>query len=264
MKTRILIFLIALATLVGCGMGKAQKGPRSAPRAADRFAEEIEYIDSLRWITGGPEYALDTIDPDTLRSTWEGFAKLFTEEKYEEAYDYLKDKGRYGNVLIYLRNSTAQYVFVSTVWNYCVSAHAGSDEEYFKELEPDYALVLLLTRGVVEMGGDDPYIPPHYMDLVMEYSRLLLTMNEITTSETFDEEIYFAAKATYGDEMMASFLGLVFRSKYLCKVGREAKAHSELEAFRQRARNECQGEELEKLLAAIDATERDMTKTELD
>ena len=264
MKTKILTILLAVATLAGCGMRKAQNQPYNTTRTTERYAEEIEYIDSLRWITGGPEYALDTIDPDTLRSTWEGFAKLFTEEQYEDAYYYLKDKERYGNVLIYLRNSTAQYVFVSTVWNYCVSAHAGSDEEYFKELEPDYGLVLVLTRGVVEMGGDDPYIPPHYMDLVMEYSRLLLTMNEITISETFDEEIYFAAKATYGDEMMARFLGLVFRSKYLCNVGREAMAHSELDAFRQRARNECQGEELEKLLAAIDATERDMTKNGID
>lgn len=234
---------------------------RSVSSEGTAYAEEISHIDSLRWLTGGAEYPDDMpIDPDTLKYAWTGFAELYSRGEYEAAYDYLKEEQRYPNVLIYLRNSTAQYEFVSTVWNVCVSAHAGSDEDYYKEIESEYSLVLLLTKTVVKMGGETPYVPPHYMNMVMEFGRLILTMKDYERAETFDEEIYFAAKSMYGDERMARFLGLAFRCPYLCRVGKEELAHRELETFRREVRQGCSGEELAKLLSAIDATERDMTK----
>lgn len=260
---KVLLAFLAFVYIVpvGCSQGRNQIGARRTNNCPVEYAEEIMYLDSLRWLTGGPEYAKEnTIDPDTLRMAWTGFAELYSRGKYEAAYYYLKAEQRYPNVLIYLRNSTAQYEFVSTVWNECVSAHAGSDEEYFKEIEDEYSLALLLTRTVVEMGGEEPYVPPHYMNMVMEFGQLILTMKDYERAETFDEEIYFAAKSMYGDERMARFLGLAFRCPYLCRVGREDQAHRELEAFRQKAERECSGEELGKLLSAVDATEKDMVK----
>lgn len=256
-KVIIAIWAFAYIVLVSCSQGRNNIGANCSAV----YAEEIMYMDSLRWLTGGPEYAKEnTIDPDTLCMAWTGFAELYSKGEYEAAYDYLKEDQRYPNVLIYLRNSTAQYEFISSVWNVCVSAHAGSDEEYYKEIEDEYSLALLLTKTVVEMGGEDPYVPPHYMNMVMEFGQLILTMKDYERAETFDEEIYFAARSMYGDERMARFLGLAFRCPYLCRVGKEDQAHRELKAFRQKTERECSGEELEKLLSAIDATERDMTE----
>ena len=252
-----LVLMTALVCLFPCCKGRKVSSERVA------YSEDILSIDSLRWLTGGPEYPDDMpIDSDTLKYVWTGFAELYSEGKYQEAYDFLKEEQRYQSVLIYLRNSTAQYEFVSKVWSVCVSAHAGSEEDYYKEIGDEYSQALLHTKNVIEMGGKDPYIPPHYMNMVMEYGRLILAMKDYEKAETFNEEIYFAAKSMYGDERLARFLGLTFRCPYLCRVGQEDQAHRELEVFRQEAKWECSKEELEKLLPAIDATERDMTNSD--
>ena len=259
----VVILLYATTVISGCVQCGNRQNKHLGQINSDSFTEQIMYLDSLRWLTGGSEYPLDiTVDIDSLKMSWTGFAKLYSAGEYYAAYEFLKKDQKYPNVLIYLRNSTAQFEFISTAWNVCVSAHAQSDEEYFKEIEEEYLYVLYLTKAVVEMGGKDPYVPPHYMDMVMELGRLILTMKDYERGEAFDEEIYFAAKSMYGDERMARFLGLAFRCPYLCRIGKESQARRELDAFRNKVKRECSGEELEKLLSAINATERDMTNIE--
>lgn len=257
MNTRHCITLLILSILLA-----ACAHPKS--RSSDDtfgYSEELAHVDSLRWLTGGPEYSeLIDIDPDTLKTSWNEFARLYSQGEFEAAYDYLTEGERYLHVFLYLRNSTAQYEFVSSVWSNCISAHTGTDDEYFDELSEAYSLVLFMTRTVVEMGGDDPYVPPHYMNLIMDYGQLIMTMKDYEKAEVFDREIYFAAYSMYGNDRLARFLGLAFRCPYLCRIGKESQAYEELDLFRQEAMRECSGEELEKLLAALDATERDMTK----
>lgn len=227
------------------------------------YSDEIEYLDSLRWLNPGPEYPDScAVGKGDLDNVWDGFSKLYRSGKYEAAYKFLKEDRRYDLVMIYLRNTTAQFEFISKVWDECVAAYAETEEDYYDEIEEGYSFSLHMTKTVVEMGGDDPYVPPHYMNLVMDYGHLLVDMKDYEKAEAFGQEIYLAAKTMYGDERMATLLKLVYRCPILCSVGKESQAHEELEAFRQQAREECSGEELNLLLAAIDATESDMIQEE--
>ena len=228
--------------------------------------EEIQHLDSLRWLTDGPEYLpFMGIESDTLRMTWRRFVDLYNMGGYSAAYNYLMQGDKYEYVFLYLRNTTAQYEFVSKIWNKCVGEkYADFKDLYFKEMEDAYSDILDITRYVVETWNEDSTIsvPPHYMNLVMEFGDFILKMKDYDKASIFDEEIYFAAKSTWGHDRLASFLALSFRCQYLCRVGKEELAHHELEAFRQQAIKECSKEELEKLLPAINRAEIDMTKTD--
>lgn len=253
---RIILLVMVVFMLLDCHAQTegGKKGQGTIP-----YAEEIVYLDTLRWLTGGVEYPEGVAaDPDSLKKVWAGFAGLYSEGRYAEAYDFLKAGDRYGDVIVYLRNTTAVYAFVSGAWNECVSAHAGPDEDYFREMEGCYSLVLAMTRSVVDLGGEDPYIPPHYMDMVMDYARLIMTMGNFGRAETFDDEIYHASMAMYGHEPMARLLALSFRCPLLCRIGREDQARKELASFRSKTMKGCTGEDFEKLLKGVDAIEKSM------
>lgn len=223
------------------------------------YAPEIQHLDSLRWLIGGHEFH-DGIDipEDSLRFIWSTFASLYSREKYHEAYYFLSHGNSYPYMLAYLRNSTAQYEFVSKIWSTCIAANADSEEEYLRELERELELCLLMTKFIVECGGEGSYIPPHYLDLVTDLGRILLYSKDYEKAESFDQEIYDASKVVYGDDTMARFFAVSYHCIYLCRVGQEELAHEKLDEFRKVAKKECSEELLERLLSEIDAVERDM------
>lgn len=256
MKRTILLSITAACMLLQCctHARDARGGQDTAP-----YAQEIAHLDSLRWLIAGTEFPEGVaVDADSVLHEWKGFAELYCRGEHEAAYEYLKNGDRYGDIIIYLRNSTAVYEFVSGAWNVCVSAHAESDEAYFREIERDYSFVLAMTRSVVELGGDDPYVPPHYMALVMELGSIIMKARDYEKAETFDDEIYRASIAMYGHEPMASLLALSFRCPLLCRTGREDQARKELASFRSKTMKACTGEDFEKLLKGVDAIEKSM------
>ncbi len=222
------------------------------------YAPEIQQLDSLRWLIDGPEFP-DGIEipEDSLRYTWSNFADLYSRGEYQEAYDFLSGGIYYPNMLVYLRNSTAQYEFVSKIWSTCIAANAESEEAYLIELESELDLCLLMTKTIVK-GKGGSYPPLHYMTLVMDMGQVIMDAKDYEKAESFDQEIYDAAKVMYGHDTMAQFLALSYHCNYLCKVGQEELAHKQLDEFRRTVKKECSEEELEKLLPAIDATERNL------
>lgn len=252
--TKVLCALFLAMGISFCSGNNSMKSNQQA-----EYAPEIQQLDSLRWLIDGPEFP-DGIEipEDSLRYTWSTFAELYSREEYKEAYDFLSSGEYYPNMLVYLRNSTAQYEFVSKIWSTCIAANADSEEEYLREFVKELDLCLLMTKFIVECGGEGSYIPPHYLTLVMDMGQVIMDAKDYEKAESFDQEIYNAALVMYGHETMAQFLALSYHCNYLCKVGQEEQAHKEIDEFRKTVKKECSEEELERLLPAIDATERDM------
>ena len=66
-----LTVIVALMAFAGCS-----RGLKFDPSL---YSPEIQFIDSLRYNTGGPEYPEDvTVTPDSLLRSWIGFAERFS------------------------------------------------------------------------------------------------------------------------------------------------------------------------------------------
>lgn len=256
--TKVLCALFLAMGISSCSGNNSMKSNQQA-----EYAPEIQQLDSLRWLIDGPEFP-DGIEipEDSLRYTWSTFAELYSREEYKEAYDFLSSGEYYPNMLVYLRNSTAQYEFVSKIWSTCIAANADSEEEYLREFVKELDLCLLMTKFIVECGGEGSYIPPHYLDLVTDLGQILLYSKDYEKAKSFDREIYDATKVVYGDDTMARFHAVAYHCIYLCRVGQEGQAYKELDEFRNVAKEECSEELLERLLSEIDEIERSMIEEE--
>lgn len=185
------------------------------------YNDEIRVIDSLRLLTDGPEYPNEMRIPEnTLQKTWEKFAELYTANNYKEAYQYVQSGENYGNILVYLRNSTAIYEFISRPYSYCLDSHFDEDDTaYYEAMEDKLLFCLTLTEAVIEMGGEDPYIPPHYLELVSDVARIMRATEDYDRAKDFHNTIYKAIMGITGDEVLAKYYSTQYRSQYLAMRG---------------------------------------------
>lgn len=246
------LLIAAIILLAGCTNGR-----NSEPKPAEsEYAMAIREVDSMRFIRGGDKYA---DEPATL-AAWRDFADLYCNEKFSEAYEFLKKDDNFERIFVYyLRNTTAQYKFVK-LWDKCMMEHSSTKEEYVSEAKDAYLFCLALTRMVVEVGGDDPYVPQHYEDLITDCARFILEDEDWDTAEKFDEEFYFAYKAITGDEWFAQCMAMTFRCFHLCKKGRKDLAEMEIAAFRKEIQLNCPKEQKAKMLEMTDKLENSINE----
>ena len=122
-----LTVIVALMAFAGCS-----RGLKFDPSL---YSPEIQFIDSLRYNTGGPEYPEDvTVTPDSLLRSWIGFAERFSAGDYAGAYDFAQEDNNFSNIVIYLRNTTAQYVFFTSAWS-DVIFNMKASEDFYREMD---------------------------------------------------------------------------------------------------------------------------------
>ena len=209
-----LTVIVALMAFAGCS-----RGLKFDPSL---YSPEIQFIDSLRYNTGGPEYPEDvTVTPDSLLRSWIGFAERFSAGDYAGAYDFAQEDNNFSNIVIYLRNTTAQY------------------------------FNLAMVKTVIAMGGEDGYVPPHYTDLLRSMGMIYRLIGDRSVMESFCEEIYRGYMACgYGD-IPSRLAVLYYRVQFLSDYGEAETALQEVRAFRDVVMEECPPEELASSLEVL-------------
>ena len=125
--TAVLLTAIIALSLPGCSR-KLKFDPSA-------YSPEIQFIDSLRYNTGGQEYPDDvTVPADSLLRSWIGFAERFSAGDYAGAYDFAQEDNNFSNIVIYLRNTTAQYVFFTSAWS-DVIFNMKASEDFYREMD---------------------------------------------------------------------------------------------------------------------------------
>ncbi|MCQ2147088.1 MAG: hypothetical protein MJZ16_06175, partial [Bacteroidales bacterium] len=158
----------------------------------------VFYVDSLRYFTGGPEYAPElNVNADSVAKVWQKFTNYFIKGKYENAYRYLHDDGAENAILVYLRNTTAQYEYINCIKE-AVLDYNCDEEGYYDELMDSFRLNLEMIKMVIVSAWargqeEEYYVPPHYTELVMSMAQMMLYY------EKFDDALPFA------DEIVAAY-----------------------------------------------------------
>jgi len=253
----VLVAMAALAALfTGCGRNRSSV--RSVVADMSLFAPEIQYVDSLRYLTVEPsQLGAMGIDDDINETSWYGFADLYTQRKFDEAYQFVMENDNYANILLYLKNSTAQYQFINVVLSPLMRLHIKDDAEYYREVEGALTYNLFTLKQVIVMGGDNPYIPPHYLDLVLDLEHLYLEEGDLDKAEANITELAFACEASNYNPIATRLLCLDYRCNILRQRGKVAEARTLIKDFSDEILPLAQSdEELQTLAGAIRNLER--------
>lgn len=216
------------------------------------YAPEIQFIDSLRNSTDGPEYPESIKTPaDSLLMSWVGFAERFSAEDWQEAYDFTMYGSNFSNILTWLRNTTAQYEFIVNAWS-SVLFETREINEFYEEMSVLLNLNLAMVKTVVSMGGEGGYIPPHYTDLLRALGLMYRLTGDFGSCEALCDEIYNGYVTCGFSDLTSRLAVLYFRSQYLTESGNATQALQETNDFRDVLLRECAPEELESSLRIID------------
>lgn len=236
--------VIAAATLAGCS--------RELRYRPTDYSPEIQFIDSLRNSTDGPEYPEEITTPtDSLLMSWVGFAERFSAEDWQEAYDFTMSGTNFSNILIWLRNTTAQYEFIVNAWS-SVLFETREINEFYEEMSVLLNLNLAMVKTVVSMGGEGGYIPPHYTDLLRAIGLMYRLTGDFESCEAFCDEIYNGYKACGFSDLTSRLAVLYFRSQFLTESGNAGQAIQETNGFRDIVLKESTPDELESSLLILD------------
>lgn len=244
----VVLSLIAVST--GCGRRQTVHG---VIPDLSMFAPEIQYVDSLRYLTMEPnQVSALGISEDANETSWFGFADLYTQRKFDEAYQFVMDGDNYANILVYLKNTTAQYQFINVILSPLMRLYIKDDKEYYKEVEGALAYNLFTLKQVIVMGGDNPYIPPHYLDLVMDLEHLYFEEGDLDKAEDNLSEIAFACEASNYNPIATRLLTLEYRCNVYKERGDMATAKKLIQEFKDEILPLAQSdEELQTLANAI-------------
>ena len=243
-STIIAAIAVAAALISGCS--------RSLKYNPSRYSPEIQYIDSLRNSTDGPEYPEEIQTPaDSLLMSWVGFAERYTAEDWQEAYDFTMYGSNFSNILIWLRNTTAQYEFIVNAWS-SVLFETKEINEFYEEMSVLLNLNLAMVKTVVSMGGEGGYIPPHYTDLLRAIGLMYRLTGDFDSCNAFCDEIYNGYKACGFSDLTSRLAVLYFRSQFLAESGNAAQALQETNDFREVVLRDCAPEELDSSLLVLD------------
>ena len=248
------IIFTAAAIIAGCSHGLRY-------RPSD-YSPEIQYIDSLRNSTDGPEYSESvTTPPDSLLRSWVGFAERFSAEDWQEAYDFTMSENNFSNVITWLRNTTAQYEFIVNAWS-SVLFEVKEIDEFYEEMSVLLNLNLAMVKTVVSMGGGNGYIPPHYTDLLRAIGLMYRLTGDYVSCDAFCNEIYEGYRACGFSDVTSHTAVLYFRSQFLKESGNAEQAYAELAEFRSSQLPLCPQDELESTILILSEIESSLSGNE--
>lgn len=225
--------MIAAVVVLATGCGRNRQTVHGVIPDLSMFAPEIQYVDSLRYLTAEPnQVSALGISEDANETSWFGFADLYTQRKFDEAYQFVMDGDNYANILVYLKNTTAQYQFINVILSPLMRLYIKDDKEYYKEVEGALAYNLFTLKQVIVMGGETPYIPPHYLDLVMDLEHLYFEEGDLDKAEANLTEIAFACEANNYNPIATRLLCLEYRCNIYKERGNMEGARASIKEFK--------------------------------
>lgn len=191
--------------------------PQSYKTMDTDIADQFRQLDTLAEMMQTLEESLQGVPKkraDSIVTAWNRVADLCCAEKPVKAYEYLHKDRNLSNVLLYLRNTTAQYYFVNEVLlPLALTALPEQDAiaEYVDNLELNFAM----TRMVVILAQEENnYIPPHYLNLIADLGFSYDVMGE-TVKAVNMAEMMKEAFVEIGDP---EIFGVLQSSAYLVQL----------------------------------------------
>jgi len=256
MKRFFILALIAVFAVLGCSDHKPSKVT---------LAPEVLYVDSLRYMVGGDDYPAE-LSADSLRGVWDKFAVLYSKGEYQKAYDYLFDDGSpkaYGDITLYLRNSTACYAFISRLVRPILKSVSETEQDFYEQMLSLVEFNFTMTQYIVEIGrNESEYVPPHYLDVATDLSQYLMIVGNFDQALEFVDTYYQVYLDCGVNKVEAKMLTLFYKALILASDGRAPEAFKLLSDYEAEVKAEGDEETLE-IVSAMIGPIRDVIKERL-
>lgn len=202
------------------GAGQSPQAPNRIPERLEGVKEAVFFLDSAVNALVGWEAnsGITTEDLESAERTWAKFKKLCEEDEYEKALDFYYEtdedaqKRHSGDFILFLKHSTNQYVFVSSVLKPLLFEYRDRTfalEELVGILRFQKTLGdLLITAN----ADDDEYVPEVYVLVVRDLGYALAELGRV--EEAFDllEDFVRGIYRLVDSQLRANFLTTIYIS----------------------------------------------------
>lgn len=195
----------------------------SHPKKSEKPVIEVDrsYLDKFelcekiaRWFETDEEMyeIMEKSSADSAILAWNQLKDICNQNKLYEAKDLLTDKRFEGHLIIFLRNTTAQYVYFNGI-KYPILAQVDSTLAR-KEILNDLEFCLTLTELVIETKSPEKTsLPPHYESLIYDYFMLLLEEGDYGKARTLPDKLYRYNILDGLNESKAAYHRLILETK---------------------------------------------------
>lgn len=198
LKLLILIQLFSLS-LQSCGFNSPNSSSTHPPQVPDEIIEvDRSYMEAFdiceevcTWYESDEEMyeIMPRMEADAAFAAWNNLKAICSRNDLYKARDLMTSKEFEGKLLIYLRNSTAQYHYFSGI-KYQILLQVDPELAQ-KEIVKDLNLCLAMTDTVIELRNSDSVnVPPHYWNLFTDYLIALVNVEEYETAKTLPDRLY--------------------------------------------------------------------------
>ena len=214
---RLNIFPFVAITLMFISCASQNQKEEKPLITVDRsYLDKFELCEDVaRWFESDEEM-YDIMDKNTAGSAilaWNQLKDLCNQNKLYEAKDLLTVKHNEGHLIVFLRNTTAQYVYFNSI-KYRVLQQVDSLLAR-KELVADLGFCMAMTECVVDLKDpEDTYVPPHYENLIYDYFMLLLEDGDYDKAEPLPGKLYKYSILAGVEESVATYHKLIMEAKY--------------------------------------------------
>ena len=200
MKLKLIILVQLLSLFVqSCGFNSSYSSSTTSSQVSDEIIEvDRSYMEAFdiceeicTWFESDEEMyeMMPRMEADAAFAAWNNLKAICSRNKLYEARDLMTSKEFDGKLIIYLRNSTAQYHYFSGI-KYRILLQV-EPELARKEIVKDLEFCLTMTDAVIEMHkSDSTYVPPHYWNLYSDYLIALVNDEQYETAETLPDRLY--------------------------------------------------------------------------
>lgn len=226
MKPKLIILIQLLSLFVqSCNINSLKTSSKASAQLSDEIKEvDRSYMDAFdiceevsTWFESDEEMyeIMSRMEADAAFSAWNNFKAICYQNRLYEARDLMTSNEFEGKLLIYLRNSTAQYHYFSGI-KYQILLQVDPELAQ-KEIVKDLELCLVMTDAVIEMHKSDSVnVPPHYWNLFSDYLIALVNNKEYETAETLPDRLYRYCVLDGMTENRANCRRSVLQAMYTC------------------------------------------------
>lgn len=155
------------------------------------------------------------MEADAAFASWNNLKAICSRNDLYKARDLMTSKEFEGKLLIYLRNSTAQYHYFSGI-KYQILLQVDPELAQ-KEIVKDLDLCLAMTDTVIGLGKSDSVnVPPHYWNLFTDYLIVLVNEEEYDSAEALPDRLYEYCILDGMSENQADCRRSVLQAIYTC------------------------------------------------
>ena len=218
MRTLVFAFLLFVCSVVtGAGQNHVTK---PIPERLEGVKEAVFFLDSAVNALVGWEAnsGITTEDLESAERTWAKFKKLCEEDEYEKALDFYYEtdeeaqRRNSGDFILFLKHSTNQYVFVSSVLKPLLFEYR--DRTYALE---ELVGILRFQKTLGDLlisanADDDEYVPEVYVLVVRDLGYALAELGRV--EEAFDllKDFVRGIYRLVDSQLRANFLATIYIS----------------------------------------------------